>query len=1547
MDELGKDGILNIVSSEKDDGLDSSSNAQNGKLNFLRKIFKRKSVKAIFVLAFFLFSIVSLWSARKTLAKVANELGIYRAIRATGIAGKSVPGYFEALTSQNLLYDYNSDGVVSGEDYSSVVAASQRAKITPTPTLSVTPIPTMAPPGEEQILVGDNPATAQDLVLPSTRSFGTDTFNGAATVSYPIEIPPYKANLSPGLALSYSSATVDGLYTGTKTKWRNDANHPYQRQAGIFGLGWNMAFGGEIVRDTNGTFDDTADDKFILAFSGGSANLLKESGDDIYSVWRTVPNLNLKIERYGRCYVHAYSGGSMNICRYLWIITDGVGTKSYFGYPSTVDNWHRTNDPDNSYFGEGSGKDWYPLLSADGTEGYTSWLIYGSTKKGYHALTTRWLLYQSESIYDQGEPPCGGCEVEVNYRYLFELGDSHNGTKYVKAEYPLNLTYGNQKVTFERETRFDTQTHVGDNTGGEQKEVSNDRIKKIVVRSLDKTLRVYKFEYIYGWDPGKHHDNNGNGIPESGEIVGGQVVHSLLNKITVYTDETENSLRRLPSYVFSYGNDCSTFKGGCPLTAYTSDQVDTQARTANDFFLVTADNGFKGKVTYEYYESGGSNALEVKYCDPDKADRNGNTDCRQNHAFNTQRHRIQAVITDDGIGNTVRTEYNYTGAGATLGLAYVKGYGEEWYDGQNCCVVKDAICQSGNPSGCKCPGSSNTCYQGGEWDCAGGTQCGWDDVTGGLCCPTDLPNAYSYRCLDGRDGNRYRCSTANPNVTCYSNCKYRSSPFTGYEFLGYPEVETIVYEKGSDSEVAAKSWTQYYQALDTASCFKPSPLKGTLKASKNYDAGNTSKYALVEEGYTVRFGTEGGYTYVADSDLNTNCSTYDPEVSVALVQQTRTYARSYYPSPSLCTLKTTSYNTDKYALPYEVKDWGEVDCSTWTIDIADGTRIARTDYTSANEDRGMQPKPKETWTSDAANTVKYNHTKTYYDGGNGEIGDYGNVVKTGIESVVDGVEAFRETTYEYSTTYPWQLSATTDPLGRRTTTQYDSTHRSYPTSVTNAKNQTVTTEYDFNTGDANHPNKGDVFGVPVKVTDANGNKTYFEYDDFGRLTKTFLPGKTPWDNANYPDTALSYFYFNKDDIPDPNCIPSNSCMLGLGVQGDGYNRPKMLTVSATRYADDGDSGKLNETHSYYDGEGKTVQTRQIWHENNYTSTGIPVDGVLKDIVSAKTYTSLGQTEYQSLSYLADPWDSWDNGRLRVTYDDRNFVTDPNIKKISYAYDDFGRLSTTTYPDGSKEESQYEVDGNPLKTKFSDKNCKAGDGSTPCAEKYTTSDAFGQTVEVKEVDGGTNYINTFEYDPVLGIQTKIKDTQGNVTSQIEYDKLGRKTKIWDIDMSPEMTGDTNSWRYEYDALGNLKKQTNPKGVVAELVYDSLNRLDTKTVSGVKILDNNYDTCTNGKGRICSVLSFDLHSEDQIEQVDYTYDAKGLVSQETVSYSNLPNAQVNGQIATTLTYDGGGRIKTETSAENSALGIPEETINYYYNRPYLDSVVTCNLCFGNFI
>lgn len=138
---------------------------------------------------------------------------------------------------------------------------------------------------------------------PKVRLFGayqTDLFPGAATYSYPIDVPPGTQGLQPSLSLLYSSQ-------GAKSR------------PGILGSGWEFTRD-YLIKNLNGTVLDTSDDFYTLFLNGRSEKLV-------------VNGTELKTEVEYGARIDAHLGANTSIGTY-WVVTTKDGTQYRFGYTS-------------------------------------------------------------------------------------------------------------------------------------------------------------------------------------------------------------------------------------------------------------------------------------------------------------------------------------------------------------------------------------------------------------------------------------------------------------------------------------------------------------------------------------------------------------------------------------------------------------------------------------------------------------------------------------------------------------------------------------------------------------------------------------------------------------------------------------------------------------------------------------------------------------------------------------------------------------------------------------------------------------------------------------------------------------------------------------------------------------------------------------------------------------------------------------------------------------------------------------------------------------
>lgn len=190
---------------------------------------------------------------------------------------------------------------------------------------------------------------------------------------------------------------------------------------------------------------------------------------------------------------------------------------------------------------------------------------------------------------------------------------------------------------------------------------------------------------------------------------------------------------------------------------------------------------------------------------------------------------------------------------------------------------------------------------------------------------------------------------------------------------------------------------------------------------------------------------------------------------------------------------------------------------------------------------------------------------------------------------------------------------------------------------------------------------------------------------------------------------------------------------------------------------------------------------------------------------------------------------------------------------SYYYDGFLRPSYTFYPDGTRH--HYEYDGLTTTTVF---HATTGEGHT----STEIGNYFGKKAKSID-DAGTEVRYTYYHNGMLKWTQIGSNTNTRIT--LEYDDAGNRIRLLDPNYGEIVE--------TYDAFGQLKTSTTPKGDVTSYLYDAIGRVDTR-----KELDNTHHTTaethweyyeTNGKKGLLKQVSY---GNDQT--ITYAYDANHL-------------------------------------------------------------------------
>lgn len=429
-----------------------------------------------------------------------------------------------------------------------------------------------------------------------------------------------------------------------------------------------------------------------------------------------------------------------------------------------------------------------------------------------------------------------------------------------------------------------------------------------------------------------------------------------------------------------------------------------------------------------------------------------------------------------------------------------------------------------------------------------------------------------------------------------------------------------------------------------------------------------------------------------------------------------------------------------------------------------------------------------------------------------------------------------------------------------------------------------------------------IVGLPTKKTIYQGigttNKvaeTSFTYDS-GSAPATVgnLTAVASWLNtaATNPTTQFSYDqYGNQISIIDANGHPTAICFdasgtfpqmvtdaLGYKAKMQYYGIPWNTNCDAAAPPSSTGTGLYGQMKSMTDPNNATTTSTYDVFGRKVSSTSPAPDA--PTTWSYNSFGTVGQQHVQSTTGGISTWTYFD-GFGRTILEKR---TGPDGKKIAtqtfynnkglvdktslpyfenietpiwqtFIYDGIGRLTQVTNPDGSRVLQCH----NAGVTVVIDANNH---------RKRETRDVFGRLVRVDEYQStfstcGTGVdtpyaMTTYQYD-VLGNLLKVTDAKGNLTT-MRYDTLGRKIAMSDPDMGN--CGDLTSltpnpqfpwypapcWNYKYDAVGNLMEQRDGKSQSITFSYDALNRIIQKTAGVPPTTPSNLVASTASSSQI---------------------------------------------------------------------------------------------------
>lgn len=379
----------------------------------------------------------------------------------------------------------------------------------------------------------------------------------------------------------------------------------------------------------------------------------------------------------------------------------------------------------------------------------------------------------------------------------------------------------------------------------------------------------------------------------------------------------------------------------------------------------------------------------------------------------------------------------------------------------------------------------------------------------------------------------------------------------------------------------------------------------------------------------------------------------------------------------------------------------------------------------------------------------------------------------------------------------------------------------------------------------------DAYGNVATSTDALGRGTGFAYDGYSMYPTTVT-------NPLGQQRLMSYDY-TSGKVATTTDENNQTIVTVLDVwdrpivekQPD-FTTPTTL-VTKTTYAyvvatttpssifrrDYLSSATSSDVYTYSDGFGRMIQNKKEAESAN--------GWVTKDTL----YNILGLVGSESLPYFTAT---------------SSFATPTTTSAlfVSTAYDPMGRVKTVANAVGT------------TTNVYDDWRLMTTDALGNKKDYY--KDALGNLAQVIEYASLTSPATTTYAWNVLGKLTKITDAAGNIRN-FTYDNLGQLLTSEDLHASGDSTFGTSS--RQYDDMGNVTRVVTPRWHVLTYTYDVLNRILSEDVLTTSFTDVAYiyDTCANGKGRLCTVTANNAATTTR------AYNPVGLVSTEAKQIENV--------------------------------------------------------------
>jgi len=1389
----------------------------------------------------------------------------------------------------------------------------------PTKSLPIknAPISPISPISKDKVLGASTNALSTPQIgtrdVPSIGGGNVNKYTGSVNYNYSIQMPPIRGNAGVGVSLNYSSRSIDDMrtnilgysnvhpdfYNGRRCEQSKDEyGRPintdlcykywddliFQNNIGTVGLGWNLSSFGNI------TIDSEYENEYVLSVGGQNVRIKEENGK-----FFTYPSNKFLIERYGQW-------GA-------WKVTDTSGNVYFFGsIDNDFANKVKPNPVNNST----------PIPVGSANEYMAGWRYGDDTNRTRYCYTekvAKWNLSRISDIH--------GNTVEIDYNQ--DTYQIINGCYQTANTRPTEVkyNYSEEESKYLSRVLFDYETNDIGNAWTNIKNATNfshwttalyflpysntKTLKKVNTYNESYLINSYQLGYTKSFKNPKwkfdcpYHASpdliNYCYINETGD--GEKVRQLLLTSIIKKGFDGKGEQRPITFCYKSLKNP-----GNPEICNGANSNTVAPETTPNDIYLVSFDNGYGGKVEYNYEHVDNI----TKVCGPNNniigdSGKDFNKNCFNNGiankfvgagAYLTDYYRVKNVIAGNGLGQEKKTDYIYKGES----FAYVSNFGRD-YIGQYPGVNKKILALKG----IQFLGFPQVQLK----------------VTDKANSSKILSNIQSYtyqtvendKCImvDPRYGSEYKSEILNVsdkvigftdnNIFTRQNLSCKGDPRT------WGELE--VYSRGVYSELDGKKTKQetFYDFDiygDTADAY------GNAIKSINY--GNPDKAG--DEIYSFSFYlTPDRFTYYQSQNLIPKDLKF-----------------SDYLAKNLISLNSGSFTTaTDFAKPEDVPAEKRLNSVRNLYD----QRLSEWGYqTGISGVRGLLSQVQNTYFGNNPSDLKTENTLNTYIAYN----KYGLQVRTASPS--------KQKSYTFYETKLNLIPTCSVVVSSEFITESDKQSQSTLCDITKDKSKKMVQKLNFNNDEA-------IFKqLPNSSEDTNGARTSYKFDEYGRVTEIFSPNpNTPFKSLDFPSQQA--FYYDsltpmRTRIQATSLLPNGSKVNKIADTFlDGFGNAYQ-SINYNNLDKNGEYGVI----SYQEFNGVGQVTKKVG--------GVPVRNLqpatTPQLVDKDTLNlNLASTEETTYDYFSRPTQvtiksGGENGSPITKTIQTSFggyqvtATDAVGNQVKRLMDGLGReIKTTNYlcvsdtncteTNGKPIEinTEYDILGNPLKIKDSNK-------ITIKTAVYNTA---SMPLQVTDSDRG---VSKLYYDD-FGRVAKAVDDKGNTVENV-FDGFGRVIKTSVKSKSGNIERESTN-QYDTDKIGLLYKSS-LKGQVSNtqniLIQEVINKYNvvgapiettSKTINAnsikstptyiTKIDTNKY----NDTGLLLSTQS--ILAGDKTPLDSTTYDYKKDLSINSIT-DNTTNKQLIKNIVSdykgqVLSYNLGGVMDITQSFDNESKLLKKDT------------------------